>query len=206
MEFLRSVLPPPPARVLDVACGLGRHMSPLAAAGYECVGVELDDEIAAEARGAGLDVRTMDMRDVEQLPGTFDAVLSMWASLGWFDDETNARVLRALAAKVAPGGVLVLEVFDRAWFEPRQGPYELRPGIVETKRIEDSRLFVEYDRGGVFEWRLYEPEELAAGSGLALGAVDRSPDSARMRVVLHASPASSGASAAEPRTSDATVR
>jgi SAM-dependent methyltransferase len=174
--------------------------------GYACVGIELDDEIAAEARAAGLDVRTLDMRELDRLPETFDAVLSMWASFGWFDDEENERVLRALAAKVAPGGVLVLELFDREWFEPRQGPYELRPGIVETKRVEGSRLYVEYDRGGSFEWRLYEPEELAAGSGLTLGVVDRSPERARVRVVLHASPASRAASAADPITSDATVR
>jgi SAM-dependent methyltransferase len=181
-------------------------MRALASLGYECVGVELNDAGAGEARGDGLDVRTLDMRELDRLPGRFDAVISMWASVGWFDDETNADVFRLLAAKVATGGVLVLEVFNREFFEPRQGPFEIREGIIETKRIGGDRLYVEYDRGGTFQWRLYEPEELVTLTGLGLGSVDRSTETARMRVVLHASPASSGASAAAPITSDATVR
>jgi SAM-dependent methyltransferase len=206
VAFLARVLPPHPARVLDVACGLGRHMRDLAALGYECVGVELNDEVASEARAAGLDVRTLDMRELDRLPGRFDAVISMWASVGWFDEATNVDVFRSLAQKVAEGGVLVLEVFNREFFEPRQGPFEIREGIVETRRVEGDRLYVEYDRGGAFQWRLYEPEELATLTGLGLGSVERSSETARMRVVLHASPASSGASAAAPITSDATVR
>jgi SAM-dependent methyltransferase len=181
-------------------------MRALAALGYECVGVELNDEVASEARAAGLDVRTLDMRELDRLPGRFDAVISMWASVGWFDDETNVDVFRSLAGKVAEGGVLVLEVFNREFFEPRQGPFEIREGIVETRRVEGDRLYVEYDRGGAFQWRLYEPEELATLTGLGLGSVERSSETARMRVVLHASPASNGASAAAPITSDATVR
>ena len=100
----------------------------------------------------------------------------------------------------------MVELFNREFFEPRQGPFEIRKGIVETKRVEGDRLYVEYDRGGRFQWRLYEPEELATLTGLGLGSVERSPEAARMRVVLQASPASSGASAAAPMTSDATVR
>jgi SAM-dependent methyltransferase len=204
--FLVRVLPPPPAQILDVACGFGRHMRALAELGYACVGVELNDEVASEARAGGLDVRTLDMRHVDDLPGTFEGVISMWASAGWFDEATNAAVFRSLAAKVSRPGVLVLELFNREFFEPRQGPFELREGIVETKRVEGNRLYVEYDRGGSFQWQLYEPDQLAALTGLVVASVERSADTARMRVVLQASPASIGASTAAPSTSDATVR
>jgi SAM-dependent methyltransferase len=206
LAFLARVLPPAPARILDVACGLGRHMRGLAALGYDCIGLELNGDVAAEARAAGLDVRTLDMRDLDRLRGRFDAVISMWSSVGWFDEETNAAVFRLLAGKVAPDGVLVVEVFNREFFESLHGPFEIRPGIVETKRLEGDHLYVEYDRGGAFRWRLYEPDELATLTGLELGSVERSAGTARMRVVLQASPASSGASAAAPITSDATVR
>jgi SAM-dependent methyltransferase len=207
MAFLGRVLPAPPARVLDVGCGLGRHMVELTKRGYVCVGVEADPEIAEEARSHDLDVRTLDMRSLHQIEGPFDAVISMWASFGYYDDETNAAVLAAMAdALTLPGGLLVLDLQNPVFYDSRQGPWELRPGITETKAIRDGRLYVEHDYGARFEWRLYEVEELSALlPSLTLVEAESSPDSPQMRLVFQASPASSGASAASPMTSDATV-
>src|SRR3989442_7425025 len=91
-DFLARVVPR--GRVLDVCCGLGRHMEALEARGYECVGVELDPGLVAEARAAGLDVRELDMRDLGPLDGEIEGVLSIVANLRWFDDRTNAARLR----------------------------------------------------------------------------------------------------------------
>jgi SAM-dependent methyltransferase len=208
VEFLTRVLPPPPARVLDVGCGLGRHMTALAELGYVCVGVELDAEISSEAREHGLDVRTLDMRNLHQIEDPFDAVISMWASFGYFDDDTNAAVLAAMSDILKlRGGVLVLDLQNPAFYATREGARELRPGVIETKHVLDGRLYVEHDYGARFEWRLYEAEEVAALlPSLTLVEVDTSPESPRLRLVFHASPASSGASAASPTTRAATVR
>jgi SAM-dependent methyltransferase len=193
--------------VLDVACGLGRHMLALQARGYDCIGIELDAGLAGEAREAGLDVREIDMRSLEEVEGTFDGVICMWASFGWFDEDGNARVLRSMAAKLNPGGVIVLDIWNPTFFEAHQGEFEVRPGLVETKIVQDGQLLVEYDYGERFYWQLYEPEELAAiVPELTVAAVDRSDDRPRTLIALQASPASSGASAASPTTSDATVR
>ena len=189
-EFLARVVPR--GRVLDVCCGVGRHMRALEARGYECVGVELDPGLVAEARAAGLDVHEFDMRDVGSLDGEFEGVLSMWASFGWFDDETNADVLRQLVSKVGTGGRLVLDVWLPAFFETRQGTREIRPGIEETKSVRDGRLYVDYDYGERFDWRLYEPGELAAFPGLELVTAcsdwtesqPPSPDVPRYQLVL----------------------
>jgi SAM-dependent methyltransferase len=208
VEFLTRVLPAPPARVLDVACGLGRHLTALTALGYVCVGVELDPEISSEAREHGLDVRTLDMRNLHQIEDPFDAVISMWASFGYFDDDTNAAVLAAMADVVAlPGGVLVLDLQNPSFYAAREGMRKIRRGVVETSSVLDGRLYVEHDYGARFEWRLYEAEEVAELlPSLTLVEVDTAPDSPRLRLVFHASPASSGASAASPTTRAATVR
>jgi SAM-dependent methyltransferase len=208
VEFLQRVLPSPPGRVLDVGCGLGRHMVALNALGYVCVGVENDPEIASEAREHGLDVRTLDMRSLHQIEDPMDAVISMWASFGYFDDETNAAVLAAMAdVLMLRRGVLVLDLQNPAFYATRQGAREIRPGVTETKQVLDGRLYVEHDYGAQFEWRLYEAEEVAALlPSMVLVEADASPDSPRLRLVFHASPASSGASAASPTTSAATVR
>src|SRR5207244_10457349 len=101
----------PRGRVLDVCCGLGRHMRALQARGYECVGVELDPGLVAEARAAGLDVRELDMRDLHGFEGEFEGVMSMWASFGWFVEEWNAAVLSAMGCEVCVGGSVEIDVW-----------------------------------------------------------------------------------------------
>jgi SAM-dependent methyltransferase len=172
VAFLGRVLPLPDFRsVLDVPCGFGRHAVELAARGYHVTGVELDPDVAAEARrrAPGAEIVVADMRALPPL-GRFDAAVCLWASFGYWDDATNTDVLAQLAERVRPGGRLVLDVFDRVFFEPRQGERERDvrgTRVVERHRIRDQRLHVELEYGGsadrdVFEWRLYAPDELAA--------------------------------------------
>jgi SAM-dependent methyltransferase len=161
--------------VLDVPCGLGRHAHALAARGYAVTGVERDPAAAAEARARGIEVHELDVRRLGGLPGPFEAVICMWASFGWYSDETNAEVFAAMAAKARR--VLVLDVYDPAFFRARQGPIDNR-GVHEDKRVVGNRLLttLEYPNGSsdAFEWRLYEPEELkalGAAAGLRLDTV-----------------------------------
>jgi SAM-dependent methyltransferase len=169
VAFLLDVLPPPPASVLDVPCGFGRHAIDLAGRGYRATGVEMNDAVAAEARRSGVDVHVLDLRALGELPGSFDAVICMWASFGWFDDATNEDVLGQMAGKARSGGVVVLDVYDPAWFRAHQGPHEIDRGgrrVLEHKRVVGNRLHttLDYEDGtrDAFEWRLYEPDELRA--------------------------------------------
>lgn len=169
VAFLLDVLPPPPASVLDVPCGFGRHALALASRGYRATGVEKNEAVASEARRASLEVHVLDVRALRELPGSFDAVICMWASFGWFDDATNADVLAQMAKKTRPGGVVVLDVYDPEWFRTHQGPHAIDRGgrrAHEHKRVVGNRLHTTLDYGDdsrdVFEWRLYEPDELRA--------------------------------------------
>ncbi len=163
IDFLTRTLPSPPATVLDVPCGFGRHALALETRGYRVTGVERDRFVAAEARAAGLDVHELDVRRLDELGGLFDAVICMWASFGWFDDQTNNEVFAAMAAKTAH--TLVLDLYTPAFFRSHQGRFDNR-GVREDKRVEGNRLrtTLAYPDGSQdsFEWRLYEPEELEA--------------------------------------------
>jgi SAM-dependent methyltransferase len=173
VAFLARVLPLPGfRRVLDVPCGHGRHAARLAELGYDVTGVELDPAAAANARAAapGASIVEGDMRALP-VRDEHDAVVCMWASFGFWDDATNACVLGRMASVLRrPGGRLVLDVFDRRFFEPRQGERERDvEGVLvrERHRIEDDRLHVELEYGDsddrdAFQWRLYDPPELAA--------------------------------------------
>lgn len=95
---------PEGARVLDVACGPGRHMRWLSGLGHAVTGVDRDPAALAAAAAAG---RTVEA-DIENGPWpfageTFDAVVVtnyLWRPL-W----------PALLGSLAPGGVLLYETF-----------------------------------------------------------------------------------------------
>ena len=176
IAYLLSLLPAPPASVLDVPCGFGRHTRALSERGYDVTGVDMAPAVAAEVRSAGIEVYELDVRRLRELPGSFDAVICMWASFGWFDDATNADALAQMTEKTRPGGVLVLDVYDLAWFRAHQGPHVIeRNGRVAHghRHVADTRLHttLDYEDGSqdAFEWRLYEPDELSAlGTELGL--------------------------------------
>ena len=102
----------PPARLLDIPCGAGRHALALAREGYDVTGVDLSaDAVArASAAGAGLPVRfaRSDMRDfvAEQ---AFDGALCLGNSLGYFEAEGMGAFLARLAASLRRGARLILD-------------------------------------------------------------------------------------------------
>ena len=51
----------------------------------------------------------LDQRDLSALRGPFDAAMILWQSFGYFDPPTNDRVLRDIAARLRPGGRLLLD-------------------------------------------------------------------------------------------------
>lgn len=101
---------------LDVGCGAGLLAEPLARLGAEVTAVDAAQELIAAAKvhaaGQGLDI---DYRAcaVEDLAGQFDLV----TSLEVVEHVGDPRAfVAALAARVAPGGLLILSTPNRtAW-------------------------------------------------------------------------------------------
>lgn len=109
----------PGARLLDLACGWGRHAIPLARSGCEVTGLDLSEVLldAARAAGdaAGVPVEWVqgDMRD-PPVRGSFDAVVSLFSSFGYSaSDEDDLAVLRSVRRLLRPGGRLLLETMHR---------------------------------------------------------------------------------------------
>ncbi|HEX9038186.1 MAG TPA: class I SAM-dependent methyltransferase [Ktedonobacterales bacterium] len=214
VAFLARQLPLPRyRRILDLCCGYGRHALGLAALGYAVTGLDRDADAIAEARrrteAAGLEVAwiTGDMLEAGALTETYDAVINMWQSLSYFDDATNATLLRALHEHLTPGGRLIVDSFNRDYFARNQGERLQQIGgvTVATRAWLDgdrwhSALTYRADAGATtgsdhFDWRIYTPEAfraLASDCGFvtrqvcswADEAIAVTPESARMQMTI----------------------
>ena len=114
-------------RVLDIACGLGRHIIPLAKAGYRAVGCDFSPGFVEDAqkwaRQSRLsadrirfyltDYRRVDraLRRAHEPP--FDAAICIFTSMGHYGEKGDLTTLRAVHRAVRPGGVFIMEMGDR---------------------------------------------------------------------------------------------
>lgn len=98
--FIRRLLDylqfPTGARVLDMACGRGRHSVQLAQLGYSVLGVDLSPESIAFAnarhQSPTLSFSEWDMRQpFQQELGNFDLILNLFTSFGYFENEEEHR-------------------------------------------------------------------------------------------------------------------
>lgn len=106
---------PPHSKVLDLACGKGRHSVTLFTHGYNVLGVDLSPQsidFASYLANDNLQFMVHDMR--EAIEGKqFDAVFNLFTSFGYFDShQDNKRVLDAVHTMLKPKGILVIDFMN----------------------------------------------------------------------------------------------
>jgi SAM-dependent methyltransferase len=107
-----------PMKILDLACGYGRHANRLAALGHSVTGVDTMPGFLALARqqahemGVQVDYRQGDMRQVGFLE-EFDRVLLLFTSFGYFEDSQNELVVENMARALKSGGRLMFDTPNR---------------------------------------------------------------------------------------------
>ena len=124
----------PGSRVLDLACGTGRHALAAAGLGARVVAVDRDpaslDIARKEAKARGLEVEWVEADLAGGLPdkGPFDAILVF--------NYLDRSAMAAIAAALAPGGILILETFLEAQkafgWGPSSDEHLLRSGELRT--------------------------------------------------------------------------
>lgn len=111
------------ARVLDAACGEGYGSALLAGVSESVVGVDLDEDTIAHARGrygqaANLEFRVADCTSLPFEDASFDRVVS-FETLEHL--EAHDALLGEFARVLAPGGVLIISTPDRARYSDERG-------------------------------------------------------------------------------------
>ncbi|MYR57087.1 methyltransferase domain-containing protein [Streptomyces sp. SID625] len=107
-------------RVLDVACGFGRHASALAEHGHHVIGIDASTDQIKRAQELYPKGRFV-LGDMRQPPrGPFDVILNLWTSFGILpSDEEDLAALKAWRQVLAPDGALVLDLTTRERAEHR---------------------------------------------------------------------------------------
>ncbi len=159
-------------RLLDVACGTGRHAAALASLGYEILGVDRSDSAieAARARAPGAAFALLDMSDLDTLADDFDGVLCLWQSFGYGSGEENLAVLAAMGRRLRTGGRLVVDVYNRTALpaveqdvlESPDGRRCRRSSRLVENRYQVSLRYESGPGGDEFDWRVYSEGELKA--------------------------------------------
>lgn len=117
---------PAGGRVLDVACGRGRHLRHLASLGFAVVGVDRDDQALSALAGLqGVEVRVADIEGGPWpfAPGEFDGVV--------VTNYLHRPLFPHLVAALRPGGILIYETFARGnerYGRPSNPDFLLEPG------------------------------------------------------------------------------
>lgn len=103
------------AKIIDLACGKGRHAKILSDYGYDVLGVDLSPNSIKKAAEMGhekLRFNTHDMRN-EIKDEKFDAVFNLFTSFGYFEHEgENQKVCSSIAKMLNHRGLLLIDFLN----------------------------------------------------------------------------------------------
>ena len=107
-------------RILDLACGFGRHSIAFAERGFDVVGVDItpayikDARRTAENRHVQIEFVCSDIRDLNYCE-EFDVVLNLAdGAVGYLgSDEENLKIFDQIAAALKPGGKHFMDICNR---------------------------------------------------------------------------------------------
>ncbi len=101
-------------RVLDLACGAGRHAAEFERLGARVAGFDLSPAMLRRARGrARATLVRGDMRALPFRAGSFALAVNLFTSFGYFRDDAEHRVVvEQVAAVLVPGGRFVLDYLN----------------------------------------------------------------------------------------------
>ncbi len=114
-----------PRRILDLNCGIGRHSIELGKRGISVLGTDLSPHYIriANKRAKSQQVtdkvsfKVADMRGIGTVLARekFDGIINLFTSFGFYDDKTDAEVLRQCRDLVRSKGFFALEIMNRDW-------------------------------------------------------------------------------------------
>jgi len=136
-------------RILDLACGKGRHSIYLNQLGYDVTGIDLSENsitYASQFENETLRFRVHDM--CEPYPEKFSAVFNLFTSFGYFDkEEDNLNTIKAIKSNINEQGFGVIDFMNVDYVIDNLVPNEIKEidGITFKIRryVENGFIFKE---------------------------------------------------------------
>lgn len=139
------------SKIIDLACGKGRHSKFLNHLGFQVLGLDLSKESInhnKEFETESLQFRVHDMRDPifpEISEEKVDVVFNLFTSFGYFENPSDDRkVFHSISEALSEKGFFVLDFLNEKWVKNTFLPYETiqKEGINFTieKKIENEHI------------------------------------------------------------------
>jgi SAM-dependent methyltransferase len=135
-------------KILDLACGKGRHSRYMASKGFDVTGIDLSEnsiQYARQFESENLSFFEHDMRKPFRI-NYFDYIFNIFTSFGYFDkDEDNVTALKCVHDGLKDDGTFILDYFNSTWVRNT-----MKPSYTETagdivfnieKYIENGHIF-----------------------------------------------------------------
>jgi SAM-dependent methyltransferase len=158
VSLVDRVVPLRGRAVLDLACGPGRHAAQLRARGARVVGLDLSFPLLVRARHRTGNRVAMVRADMRHLPfgaETFDVVVNLFTSFGYFaDDAQHQVVLRDAVALLRHGGSFVLDFLNATAVRRQLVPREDR--VVGSQHVVIERRIAPDERHVIKEMHILD--------------------------------------------------
>lgn len=145
-NLISYLKPKKEAKIVDVACGKGRHSIYLNKKGFQVTGIDISKEsihYAQKFENNTLSFYLHDMRNLFQI-NYFDYAFNLFTSFGYFNKENdNNKAIRAIAKSLKPGGLFILDYFNTT---------KIMHNLIheEEKKIEHITFFIKRKIEGRF--------------------------------------------------------
>ena len=105
---------PESAKILDLACGKGRHSVYLNTLGYDVTGADLSENSIAEASKNSNETLHFQVHDMRvPFDEKFDAIFNLFTSFGYFEnDSDNLLTLKAICESLSEYGFGVIDFMN----------------------------------------------------------------------------------------------
>ena len=146
-KLVLQLNPEPMSKMLDIACGKGRHSVQLASKEFDVTGIDLSEESIQQAKNCetiNLNFFVHDMR----LPfnvNYFDYAFNFFTSFGYFDSRReHNNAIRTIAQSLKKGGLLVIDYLNVQYAELHSIPesqIEIEDVVYSINKWSDEEHF-----------------------------------------------------------------